>query len=145
MNERKRIGNLTELQCATEFIKLGYAVSFPYGDSARYDFIADVHGKLLRIQCKSVEVLDNGTCLSVRCRSTRVNSNGVYSYSYSKDEIDFFATFYDNKCYLVPIEEAENVVSRNLRLVPPKSEQKIGISYAKDYEIEKILNKYTEK
>lgn len=144
INERKRIGDLTELQCAAAFCELGYVVSFPYGDSARYDFIVDVGGKLLRIQCKSAEIIDGGAKMIINCSSTRVNTKNIYRHGYTKDEIDFFATFYNNKCYLIPIEEAENVAIRTLRLTPPLNGQRVKISYANDYEIEKILNKYIE-
>ena len=37
-------GNLVELQCISKFIELGYECSIPYGNSAKYDFIADVNG-----------------------------------------------------------------------------------------------------
>ena len=39
MVEKKQKGNLTELQCLTAFTELGYTVSIPYGDCAKYDFI----------------------------------------------------------------------------------------------------------
>lgn len=53
MNYTQSIGNIVELQCISKFIELGYEVSIPYGNGAKYDFIADVNGKFLRIQCKS--------------------------------------------------------------------------------------------
>mgnify|MGYP003400600460 CR=1 FL=1 len=30
------------------FIELGYDCSIPYGNSAKYDFIADINGELLK-------------------------------------------------------------------------------------------------
>ena len=51
--DKKQIGNLTELQCLTSFVSLGYNVSIPYGDNAKYDFIADIQGKLIRVQVKT--------------------------------------------------------------------------------------------
>ena len=53
MNYTQSIGNIVELQCISKFIELGYEVSIPYGNGAKYDFVADVNGKFLRIQCKS--------------------------------------------------------------------------------------------
>lgn len=46
-------GNLVELQCISKFIELGYECSIPYGNGAKYDFVVDVNGQFLRIQCKS--------------------------------------------------------------------------------------------
>jgi hypothetical protein len=45
MDYTKVKGNITELMCMAGFIKLGYQVSIPYGDSAKYDFVVDVNGK----------------------------------------------------------------------------------------------------
>ena len=54
----KQKGNLTELQCITAFYENGYAVSIPYGENSRYDFIADIYGKLIRIQVKTSSIKD---------------------------------------------------------------------------------------
>ena len=86
----KEKGNLTELQCMTEFYKAGYRVSIPYGENSRYDMILDVNGHLLRVQCKTSKAVSDD-CLSFACRSTRVNSQGSYSSKYTKDEIDYFS------------------------------------------------------
>jgi hypothetical protein len=42
-------GSLTELQCITAFLAKGAEISIPYGNHARYDFIADIDNKLLKI------------------------------------------------------------------------------------------------
>ena len=99
---------------------------------------------MLRIQCKSAEIADNGAKMIINCSSVRINTKNSYRYGYTKNEIDFFATFYNNKCYLIPIEEAENATARTIRLAPPLNGQKTNIKYAHDYEIEKILSKYIE-
>jgi hypothetical protein len=39
MLNSKQKGNLTELLCLAAFTELGYTVSIPYGDCAKYDFI----------------------------------------------------------------------------------------------------------
>lgn len=99
----KEKGNLTELQCLMAFYELGYKASIPYGENSRYDFILDVDGILLRIQVKTCKVTDTG--ITIPCRSTQVNCTGVKSHSYSKEQIDYFATYYNNHCYLIKVEE----------------------------------------
>ena len=49
MLDSKFKGNLTELLCLAAFTELGYQISIPYGDHARYDFIADINNNLYRI------------------------------------------------------------------------------------------------
>lgn len=135
----KEKGNLTELQCMTEFYKAGYKVSIPYGENSRYDMILDVNGHLLRIQCKTSRFVSD-ECFIFVCRSTRVNSKGTQSIRYTKDEIDYFSTFYNGKCYLVPVEECGN--EKKLRFCYPPSGQKAGISLAEHYEFDKVLKQF---
>lgn len=135
----KEKGNLTELQCLTSFYKLGCTASIPYGENCRYDFILDVNGTLLKIQVKTSKTVSE-ECFEFSTRSTRVNSQGSYSKSYTKNEIDFFATYYNDKCYLVPVEECNT--SKKLRFKYPSNGQKKNISLAKNYELEEVLKQF---
>lgn len=134
----KQKGNLTELQCLTAFIAEGCGVSIPYGDNSKYDFIADVNGKLLKIQVKTSSLKDDGA-IKFSCRTTHVNCAGVKNERYGVDEIDFFATYWNNQCYLIPVAECS--VEKTLRFVPPKNGQTKGISFANEYELAKQLSK----
>lgn len=134
MLDSKQKGNLTELQCLAAFTKLGYIVSIPYGDHARYDFIADINNHLYRIQCKTSSMKEEGV-YNFSCRSTAANHSRAATRSYSEEEIDFFATIINEQCYIVPINETGGH-DKTLRFIPPKNGQKVGVSFAKDYEIE---------
>lgn len=137
----KQKGNLTELQCLTAFMAEGCGISIPYGDNSKYDFIADIAGKLYKIQVKTSSQKDeNAICFS--CRSTHVNCSGVKNERYSENDVDFFATYWNNQCYLVPISECS--VTKTLRFAPPKSGQLKGISFAKDYELANQLSRLEE-
>ena len=137
----KQKGNLTELQCLTAFMEQGCGVSIPYGDNSKYDFIADVNGKLLKIQVKTSSLKDDGAIM-FSCRTTHVNCAGVKNERYRADEIDFFATYWNNQCYLIPVAECS--VEKTLRFIPPKSGQLKGISFAKDYLLVDQLQKIKE-
>ena len=138
----KKIGNLTELQCITYLYELGYAISIPFGNSEKYDFIIDVDDHLYKIQCKhSSEYRDKqGNLEYIKFKSTwqTHNTNGYSRQKYQLNEIDFFATFYQNKCYLIPVNECS--YEKRLRLEIPKNNQLKGISYLSDYLAEKILS-----
>ena len=101
----KNKGSLTELQCISAFYNLGYTVSIPYGEDNRYDFIADINGILIKVQVKTSSTKDNGNSYSFSCRSSQTNSKGTINKKYTKDEIDYFATYINNNCYLIPVEE----------------------------------------
>lgn len=140
----KQKGNLTELQVITYLYSLGYSCSIPYGENSRYDLIADIQGKLIRIQVKTSSIKDgNPNAIEFACRSSRTNSTGVINSRYTKSEIDYFATFWNNQCYLVPVEECS--VSKTLRFCYPKNGQKTGISLAEDYVAEKQIGKIKEE
>lgn len=89
--EPKQKGNLTELQCITAFYSLGYQVSIPYGENSRYDFIADIKGKLIKVQVKSSKEVDQNS-FQFSCRSCRTNSQTNIRRKYTKEEIDYFCT-----------------------------------------------------
>ena len=129
----KQIGNVTEVECMLAFLKLGYNVLQPYGDCERYDFVADINGKFYKIQCKTSKKTDDiETSIEFSCRSShRVNEK------YTSEDVDFFATTYRDKCYLIPQNECST--SKKLRFIPPANGQIKGISFAKDYELETII------
>ena len=137
----KQKGNLTELQCLSAFVEHGCGVSIPYGDNSKYDFIADIDGQLFKIQVKTSSLKDENA-IKFSCRTTHVNCKGVKNERYLSNEVDFFATYWKNQCYLIPVSECS--VEKTLRFVPPKSGQLKGITFAKDYELAKQLEKVKE-
>lgn len=136
----KQKGNLTELECIIAFYKLGYTVSIPYGENARYDFIADVNGNLIKVQVKTSREIKKNEAIKFTCKSTNVNSKGTTYHRYTKEQIDYFATFWEGKCYLVPVEECS--LEKTLRFYYPSSGQKQGITLAKDYELQETLRRF---
>ena len=121
---QKQKGNLTELQCLTSFIEQGLNVSIPYGDNARYDFVIDI---------------GNEGAIHFSCKSSYTTNAGVSNVRYTKDEIDFFATFWKGICYLIPVQECS--LEKTLRLTPPKNGQIKGITFASEDELIKQLEK----
>lgn len=139
MLNTKQKGNLTELLCLAAFTELGYIVSIPYGDCARYDFIVDIDNKLYKIQCKTANEVEDGV-FRFSTRSTQVGISSVNTRTYSKNDIDFFATIINKKCCLIPVEETSSR-EKTLRINPPKNGQKAGINFVKDYELVSQLEK----
>ena len=139
----KQKGNLTELQCITACYQLGYIVSIPYGENSRYDFILDIGNKLLRVQVKTSsnkkEIKNPTDAIVFSCRSINVNSKGNTTHRYDKKQIDYFATYWNNQCYLIPVEECST--EKTLWFKPPANNQKAFISMASDYELSTILER----
>ena len=142
MIDSKILGNTTEMECMLEFMKLGIQVSIPFGEDSRYDFIADINGKLYRIQSKHCsEIFDNsGQAVAIKFKTVRQSGSNATKHTrtkYTKDEIDYFSTAYNGKCYMVPVEQCS--ISKILRIVAPKNGQLKGISFLDDFELSEVL------
>lgn len=146
MDYTQAIGASNEMQCMTAFIKLGYTCSIPFGNSAKYDFIVDVDGKLLRIQCKSsnyvtVKGKTKEDAFCINTTSTTINTRKVTRTVYTSKDIDYFATYFNNQVYVIPVQEC--YTGKTLRLAPPKSGAK-HYSKAEDYLIDNVFTKGIE-
>ena len=75
----------------------------------------------------------------IDCSRMRVNRNRNIRKHYTNEEVDFFATMINGKCYLIPQSEVSD--SKRLRFLPPKNGQIKGITFAKDYEAKIQINK----
>lgn len=133
MNEMKIKGLTTELQCQCFFTSLGYNVSIPLGEDCRYDMIVDIEGLLLRVQVKHPTVSDTG--VTIQTKSSQSNTVENKTLIYNKEQIDYFATYYDNQCYLIKVEECSS--QKTLAFNKVQSTQ----NYIKDYEAEKEIQR----
>lgn len=139
----KQIGNLTELKCITYLYELGYSVSIPFGNSDKYDIILDINNKLYKIQVKHCkEIIDehnNIVAISFKCVWISHNSKGYKRRKYTNNDVDLFATYYNNQCYLIPLSECSN--EKILRIKPCKNNQQKGINNIKNYEAERVISR----
>lgn len=140
MRNSKEIGNLTELQCITALYELGCDVSIPFGNSQKYDIIIDWKNQLYKVQIKHALEHDEGAYFSFKTRWQGHNTTGYTQTSYTKEDIDFFATYYNGNVYLIPVEQCSGA-EKNLRIRPPKNGQTKGINFAKDYLAKEVLEK----
>lgn len=131
------IGTVTELKCKTYFLELGYCVSTPESP-CRYDFILDTGDKLFKIQVKTCK--SDGEKITFNTCSTHCVKGKYVHTDYKNDNIDFFCTWFENECYLVPIQESGRS-EKSLRLVPTKNGQIKNICFAKDYIAKEVLSR----
>lgn len=133
----KQIGNLTEMKTMISFMELGFNVLTPYGDCERYDFVVDIKGHLYKVQSKTSSSQDEGASFSFSCTSCNRKAGAIVHHKYSEEDIDFFATLFNNQCYLIPVSECGN--RKILRLLPTKNGQTRGVTWAKNYELEEVV------
>jgi hypothetical protein len=127
------LGKITELEVMSYVIKKGYSVSIPFGDKDRYDQIWDINGKLYRVQVKTAHeyTKNNGKAIEFKTTGT---SNGRTT-SYTKTDIDYFATFWEGVVYVVPVEETSS--KKVLRFESVSNQA--NISWAKNYTFEEVF------
>ena len=128
MNQ-KDIGVIAENEVMTALSRCGVTVSIPRGDNDTYDLVADINGRLYKIQVKSAIPRYEGSIDIHTVKSRRPYEDG---------DVDYFATTYKGKCYLIPYEGTMQVMS--LRLEPVKYDyRKRLVRMAEDYELERVV------
>lgn len=143
MDITKSKGNIVELQCMSAFMSLGYDCSIPYGDGAKYDFIVDYKGELLKIQCKSAinpkkkDGTRDSEAFMFSCETQTTNTIKTVRHSYDSTQIDYFATYFNGQVYVIPVEECST--SKTLRFSPPANGNN-NYNKAEDYLITKRFN-----
>ena len=114
-----------------------------YQNNRDTTFKGFLDSKLLKIQVKTSRlkksIKNPQDAIIFACRSSNTNAKGNVYHRYTKEQIDYFATFWEGKCYLVPVEECS--VEKTLWFNSPANGQKAMISMASDYELTKIIEK----
>lgn len=129
-------GIITEIKCKLYFLELGYIVSTPE-HPVRYDFILDTGKQLLKIQVKTSQ-FDGEKITFSTCSSHYVKGKVTHT-DYKLDNIDYFCTWWEDECYLVPVSECGKY-EKSLRILPTKNGQVRGISFAKDYIAKEVIS-----
>lgn len=128
-----QLGKITELEVLSYLTKKGYSVSLPFGDKDRYDQIWDIKGKLYRIQIKTAHLYAKNTGKAIKFKTTGTSNGHITNYT--KNDIDYFATIWENQVYVVPVEETSS--KKVLRF--ESSVNQPNISWAKNYTFERIF------
>jgi hypothetical protein len=81
--------------------------------------------------------------LSVRLKTSHYTPGGYITTSYTAAEVDAIAAYSPelHRCFLVPIGEASGRRAIHLRLDPTRNNQAQGIKWARDYELESVIDR----
>lgn len=118
LNDNLVKSQIIELKVQEQFLRYGFDISVPAFNTARYDLLVDTGKELLKIQTKKSIGIDEGA-FKFSCTSQNVNSNtNKARHKYTDDEVDYFATVWQDKVYLVPLDEVAN--SKTMRFKADK-------------------------
>lgn len=138
MGERSnpsRKGDETEAVVLGRLMNHGVSISVPFGDSDRYDLIADDGTRLYRVQCKTGSWVNGSVRFNLY--TSTVNAEGRVDSDYTAEEIDTYAVHSaeTDEVYWVPIEETGKGEMR-LRVDDPHPKApRSKINWADDYRL----------
>ena len=142
MDLTQQKGLSTELHCQLDLINLGIQCLTPITEDSRYDIVAEVNGKFIKIQCKtaswSKKTAKDKVAFDISTYRVTINTKKATRHKYTSDEIDYFYTWFNGQGYLVSINEAKGLNFR-FRYEYPSSNQHEGIHLAENYKIEEVL------
>lgn len=142
MDITQQKGLSTELHCILDLTNNGIRCLKPMDDSSKYDIVADLGNKFIRIQCKtatwSKKTTKEKVAFYISIIRQTTNTKKTTRYKYNANEIDYFYTWFEGQGYLVSIEEASGTIF-TWRYEYPSTNQKQGIHIADNYKIEEVL------
>ena len=104
LNENLIKGQIIELKVQEELLRYGFDISIPSYNASKYDLIADTGRELLRIQVKK-SISNSNSSFSFPCTTQNVRGSTKAKHKYTNEEIDYFATVWKDKVYLIPVDE----------------------------------------
>lgn len=111
-------------------------VSIPYGNSARYDCILDIDGHMLKIQIKSLNQTDEDI-ITIPMANSRMSAEGSVHKTYTKEEIDYIAIYFNGWIYLFAPDLAQKTYTVHIK----QPENTIhNQHWIEDYRIDKVLD-----
>lgn len=142
MDITQQKGLSTELHCILDLTNCGIRTLTPVDDSSKYDIVADLGDRFIRIQCKtatwSKKTVQKNVAFYISITRQTTNTKKTTHYKYNANEVDYFYTWFQGQGYLVSIEEAIGTVF-TWRYEYPSPGQKQGIHIADNYKIEEVL------
>jgi hypothetical protein len=135
-------GAIAESAIAHAAIRLGVDVYRPLVEGGRYDLILDVGSALLRTQCKWAPLRHE--VVVIRCYSCRRAREGLRRRGYEAAEVDVIAAYCPDvdRCFFVPSERFEGHFQLLLRLAPSRNNQRLGVNWADDFDLEARLKAF---
>ena len=117
----KNQGDNAELRFMLLNHELGYVISKPFGDNAKYDLIVDTGSDLERIQVKSTRRKEISSGMD--CYNCLVCSGVDSKQQYTEKDIDYIAIYVipENAWYKIPIKE---IKGKTVKLYPHRTSQR---------------------
>lgn len=99
-------GDIAEQAAVMKILQLGWGVSKPLGDRLPYDLIADLSGRLVKLQIKCAWFNAKDKCYVVDVRRTKTNRRVMIRELYQPEDFDFALVYIADTgtFYVFPVE-----------------------------------------
>lgn len=111
-NNTTERGSVGETRAIYEFVSLGWVVSKPVNDKAKYDLIVDDHHTLRKVQVKTSTKKTRSGGFEVRMETSYANRN--ISVRKTRNETDYdvlFVLVETGDAWLIPVEQLNGAQS----------------------------------
>lgn len=99
-------GDVGEARAVYEYTRLGYTVSMPLADSAKYDLIVEKDGVIKRVQVKTTKTLETSNFYSVSLKSSGHTSSGNIITPIDEAWYDeLFVVTAIGECWMIPMRK----------------------------------------
>lgn len=139
-NNQQKKGIITELLIAAKFTEMGYIVSVPFGNTARYDLLIDTGNIIYRGQCKTAKLQSNGSYIINTCNKVETKTKKIIKH-YTADQINFIVSIIEDFLVVIPVSNIETSRSKVFRVSIPDKGTKSTCNLIEDYSFQKILEK----
>jgi hypothetical protein len=140
MRHPKAVGDQTTLAAMLALQDVGFIVSVPFGENARYDLVIDDEARLGRVQCKTGRLRDGAVQFKV-CSSYAHHANPASAARDYLGQIEYFAVYCPDTSgvYVVPIDDVPLRWEARLRVAASRNGQERRVRHAADYEIGRVV------
>ena len=140
-------GAIAEAAIRLAAIEQGIAVYTPASGHSRADLVFEVGDNLYRVQVKWGRPSPNRDVIVVNVGGSSLSASGYVCTTYSADEVDLLAIYCGElrRAFLVPISVFAGMHGIQLRLTPPRNNQRACINLADDFAFEGAIAQLGER
>lgn len=111
MIPHKKIGTIGEAKTLAKFSEYGIDCYLPFNENTKSDIIADINGKLTRIQIKTSNQIDHNSLVV----SIRQSGNKEV---YSNTDVDYFVIYnmIDDELYMITFDDIKNSIGKSISI-----------------------------
>ncbi len=129
-------GAIAEAGIRLAATRLGIRQYLPVAEHSRADLVLEIADHLHRVQIKWGRLDASGDVILVRVGGSYLSAAGYVLSRYNEDEIDLLAVYCDalDRAFLLPAAMIAGTSSIQLRLSPPRNNQRACINLAESYD-----------